>query len=71
VHHSDRGTQYTSLDFTNHLFDLGLVPSCGSTGDCYDNAAMEAFWATLKREIAWIYGTSFFETRVQLRSVLF
>jgi transposase InsO family protein len=43
--HSDRGTQYTSLDFTNRLGDLGLVPSYGSTGDCYDNAAMETFWA--------------------------
>jgi transposase InsO family protein len=48
--------QYTSLDFTNRLRDLGLVPSYGSTGDCYDNAAMETFWATLKRELSWIYG---------------
>ena len=56
VHHSDKGCQYTSLDFTNRLYELGLVPSYGSTGDCYDNAAMETFWATLKRELSWIYG---------------
>lgn len=36
VHHSDKGCQYTALDFTNRLMDLGLVPSYGSTGDCYD-----------------------------------
>jgi len=35
------------------------------------NAAMETFWATLKREIAWMHGTLHFETRAQLRSVLF
>jgi transposase InsO family protein len=52
LHHSDKGCQYTSLDFTNRLHELGLVPSYGSTGDCYDNAAMETFWATLKRELS-------------------
>ncbi len=39
LHHSDKGCQYTSLDFTNRLHELGLVPSYGSTGDCYDNGA--------------------------------
>lgn len=71
VHHSDKGTQYTSLAFTNHLEDLGLIASYGSTGDCYDNAAMETFWATLKREITWIHGTLAFDTRAELRRVLF
>ena len=56
IHHSDKGCQYTSLDFTNRLRELGLVPSYGSTGDCYDNAAMETFWATLKRELSWMRG---------------
>src|SRR5271166_2688984 len=51
LHHSDKGCQYASLDFTNRLHELGLFPSYGSTGDCYDNAAMETFWATLKREL--------------------
>ena len=71
VHHSDKGCQYTSLDFTNRLRDLGLVPSYGSTGDCYDNAAMETFWATLKRELSWIYGPLIYMNRARLRSVLF
>jgi putative transposase len=63
--------QYTSLDFTNHLRELGLVPSYGSTGDCYDNAAMETFWATLKRELSWIHGPLIYMSRSRLRSVLF
>lgn len=71
VHHSDKGCQNTSLDFTNRLGDLGLVPSYGSTGDCYDNAAMETFWATLKRELSWIYGPLIYMNRARLRSVLF
>lgn len=71
VHHSDRGSQYMSLAFTNRLEDLDLVPSFGSTGDCYDNAKMEAFWATLKREIVWITGVETFDTRAELRAVIF
>ena len=71
IHHSDRGSQYTSMAFTNRLEDLGLVPSFGSTGDCYDNAKMEAFWATLKREITWTSGVDRFETRAQLRAAIF
>jgi transposase InsO family protein len=71
VHHSDKGCQYTSLDFTNRLRDLGLVPSYGSTGDCYDNAAMETFWATLKRELSWMHGPLIYMTRARLRTVLF
>lgn len=71
IHHSDRGSQYTSLAFTNRLEDLDLVPSFGSTGDCYDNAKMEAFWATLKREITWTTGIETFETRRELRAAIF
>jgi putative transposase len=71
LHHSDKGCQYTSLDFTNRLHDLGLVPSYGSTGDCYDNAAMETFWATLKRELSWIHGPLIYMNRTRLRSALF
>lgn len=71
VHHSDRGTQYTSLRFANHLEDHGLVASFGSTGDAYDNAAMEAFWATLKRELAWIHHRHRWTTRAELRVALF
>ena len=71
VHHSDRGTQYTSLRFANHLEDYGLIASFGSTGDAYDNAAMEAFWATLKRELAWIHRSRRWRSRAELRAALF
>jgi putative transposase len=71
LHHSDKGSTYTALSFTQRLEDLAIFPSYGSTGDAYDNAAMETFWATLKREIAWIHGSIYFSTRAELRSVLF
>ena len=71
THHSDKGTQYTSLAFTNSLRAHGVVASYGSTGDCYDNARMESFWATLKRELAWIHGTGRFPTRAGLRAAVF
>jgi transposase InsO family protein len=51
----------------------GLQLSFGSTGDCFDNAAMETFWATLKREIAHIRGPVgiWFDTRAAARGYLF
>ncbi|HET9689592.1 MAG TPA: IS3 family transposase [Acidimicrobiales bacterium] len=71
VHHSDKGSQYTSLDFCSTATLAGLQVSFGSTGDCYDNAAMETFWSTLKREIAWIRGSIFFPTRAEAKVYLF
>jgi putative transposase len=71
VHHSDRGSQYTSMAFTDRLADLEIVASFGSVGDCYDNAPMESFWATMKREMAWIHGDVAVKTRGQLRAVIF
>jgi putative transposase len=71
VHHSDRGAAYTSLAFSQRIRDLELDQSFGSTGDCYDNAAVEAFWATLKRELAWIHNTTSWPNRAELRSALF
>lgn len=71
VHHSDKGPQYTSLEFTNRLADWKLQASYGSTGDCYDNASMESFWATAKREIAYLHGPTGQLTRSQLRTILF
>lgn len=71
IHHSDRGTQYTSLLFSTRLEELELVPSFGSTGDCFDNAKMEAFWATMKREIIWTTGIETFDARAELRAVIF
>lgn len=37
------------------LDELGVTRSFASTGDCYDNAAVESLWATLKRDLNWIY----------------
>lgn len=51
VAHSDRGSQYTSMRYTQRLEDLGIAPSVGSVGDAYDNAMAESFVATLKREL--------------------
>jgi putative transposase len=51
VHHSDRGSQYTSLAFGTTLRDSGLVASMGSRGDAYDNALAESFMSTIKTEL--------------------
>jgi putative transposase len=51
VHHSDRGTQYTSLAFGRRLREAGIAASMGSTGDCYDNALAESFFATLEKDL--------------------
>jgi len=71
IHHSDRGAVYTSLAFGNHAADLGITRSFGSTGDCYDNAAVESLWATLKRDLNWIYGRKTWTSRDLLRSAVF
>jgi putative transposase len=71
VHHADHGPQYTSVEFTNRLVDWGLVGSYGSVGDCFDNAAMEAFWATLKTEIRHIWRPPETFTRSEMRTILF
>jgi len=71
IHHADRGAQYTSLEFSNRLADWQVRPSFGSTGDCWDNAAMESTWAAIKREIRHIWGPWEDKTRSQLRTILF
>jgi len=48
--HSDRGSQYTSGAFREKLKDLEMLQSMSGTGKCYDNARMESFFATLKKE---------------------
>jgi putative transposase len=57
------------MSFTRRLDELGLFPSYGSTGDCFDCAAMETFGATLKLEIACIRGSIRFAD--EGRAVLF
>ena len=71
LHHADHGTQYTSLEFSNRLTDWGVTASYGSVGDCFDNAAMESTWATIKKEIRHIHGDWETMTRRQLRTILF
>ena len=51
IHHSDHGTQYTSLAFGKRCREAGIQPSMGSVGDCYDNAMAESFFATLECEL--------------------
>lgn len=48
--HSDRGIQYACREYREKLRQHGLVASMSRKGNCYDNAAMESFWSTLKRE---------------------
>lgn len=50
IYHSDRGSQYTSIMVQGWLREHGIQASMGSTGDCFDNAVAESFYATLKRE---------------------
>lgn len=52
VHHSDRGSQYTSDAYQQSLREAAITVSMSRTGSCLDNAPMESFWATLKRECA-------------------
>jgi putative transposase len=66
--HSDRGVQYASNDYRQALVRAGLIPSMSRKGNCYDNAAMESFWSTLKLEL--VYRTEFI-TRQQARAALF
>jgi putative transposase len=51
IHHSDRGVQYASEDYQQLLARHGITVSMSGRGNCYDNAMMESFWATLKTEL--------------------
>ena len=68
IHHSDRGSQYTSLRFTEHLQQSGLVDSMGKVGSPGDNAMMESFFSTVQHEVL---DTRRWRTRDELRSALF
>ncbi len=68
VHHSDQGSQYTSLIFTQRCRSAGLDVSMGSRGDCFDNAAMESFHASLKKDL--IHRQSW-PTKAQARTAVF
>jgi putative transposase len=51
IHHSDQGSQFTSLTFGGRLQQLGIQVSMGSVGDCFDHALIESFFATLECEL--------------------
>jgi transposase InsO family protein len=50
IHHSDQGSQYASRDYQLRLASRGLVPSMSRRGNCWDNAAVESFFSSFKRE---------------------
>ena len=66
--HSDRGVQYAAGDYRQALAHAGLIASMSRKGNCYDNAAMESFWSTLKLEL--IYRRNF-TTHHQARTEIF
>ena len=68
VHHSDRVVQYASGAYRQRLAQAGVIPSMSRRGNCYDNAAMESFWSSLKREL--VYRCQF-ATRAQARAAIF
>jgi transposase InsO family protein len=51
IHHSDRGSQYCSLDYQKLIEQFAMKASMSRKGNCYDNAPMESFWGTLKQEL--------------------
>lgn len=57
LHHSDRGSQYASSAYRALLHSCRIRPSMSAAGHCYDNAAMESFWSTLKTE--WLHTKNF------------
>lgn len=68
VHHSDQGSQYTSLAFGNRCTEMGVRPSMGSVGDAYENAMAESFFATLECELI---DRRSFKTKTEARMALF
>ncbi|RBM18050.1 IS3 family transposase [Streptomyces sp. PT12] len=67
ITHSDRGSEYTSREHRALVKELGLKPSMGRTGSCYDNAAAESFFGLLKAEI----GTTVWESHDAARADVF
>lgn len=68
IHHSDQGTQYTSLAFGRRCREAGIAQSMGSVGDAYDNALAESFFATLETELI---DRSSWRTRADARLAVF
>lgn len=68
IHHSDHGSQYTSIAFGRRCIEAGLRPSMGSVGDCYDNAMAESFFASLECELL---DRHHFKTRAEAKMIVF
>ena len=68
IHHSDQGSQYTSVEFGRRCREAGVRPSMGSVGDAYDNAMCESFFATLECELL---DRRRFKTQAEARMALF
>jgi putative transposase len=68
LHHSDRGCQYTSKNYREVLASLGITVSMSRKGNCWDNAVIESFFATLKKEL--VYKRSW-GNRLELRTEVF
>jgi putative transposase len=68
IHHSDQGSQYTSIEFGRRCRDVGVRPSMGSVGDAYDNAMCESFFATLECELL---DRCRFKTQAEARRAVF
>ena len=71
IHHSDRGSQYASEMFRNFLQDNEIIQSMSRRGNCYDNALMESFWATLKTECFDNFRSGIPVTRQEAKQQLF
>jgi putative transposase len=68
IHHSDQGTQYTSIAFGLRCREMNVQPSMGSVGDAYDNAMAESFFATLECELL---DRRRFKTKAEARMAVF
>jgi len=68
IHHSDRGSQYTSKGFRDFLIKYCIIASMSGTGNCYDNAVIESFFHTLKTEHVYFER---YETRDQAKQSIF
>lgn len=68
LHHSDRGSQYTSRAYRLLLEQSGIIASMSGKGNCWDNAAMESFFGTLKEECI---GSSIYSSYEEARLALF
>ncbi len=68
IHHSDQGSQYTSVAFGLRCKEAGVRPSMGSVGDAYDNAMCESFFATLECELL---DRRKFQTKAEARMAVF